>query len=79
MELQTAENKIVKMLEKQNAQKAIEEIREFFDSLVIDNEVWPTQKERQQAKIEQEFSFILNKYNLNQIAINIFSILEKTF
>ena len=79
MELQRAEHKIVKMLERQNAQNAIEEIKELFAKINYDDSWNSIQQEEYKEQIESELVSILEKYNLNQIAINVFSILEKTF
>ena len=79
MELQRAEHKIVTMLEKQNAENAIKEIKKLFTKINYDDSWNSIQQEEYKEQIESELVLILEKYNLNQIAINVFSILEKTF
>jgi len=79
MELQIAENKITKILEKQrrfNAISALDEIKILFLNLDQDQDtIWIYEKQKLQSDIDE----IMRKYNLNQIAMNIFQIIEKIY
>lgn len=78
MELQTAENKIIKILENQNANDAVEEIKTLFSTINFDWTENSIAKAEKQENIEEQLYLILQKFNLNQVAINIFQILEKS-
>ena len=79
MKIKTAEHKIIHILENNNLENAIIEIRELFEKISVIDSLNSIERNRNREYIESDFEEILQKYKLNEIAINIFWILENVF